>query len=69
MSTIGFTPRAKQDRRRNETLPGTFLPERRRQPERRMMQVTEASFAEWVSWMVRLRNASRQPKTGVDIEV
>lgn len=67
MSTTGYKPRAKVDRRRVEGPHEKFAPDRRRMPERRRIQVTEATFSEWVAWMVKLQHARNRRRATQEI--
>lgn len=51
--------RKKVDRRQTDQGTPTGWKERRRSAERRLLEVGEASFEEWVSWMARQRTRRR----------
>lgn len=53
MNAVTYRQRSKVDRRSEEPAEGGVWPERRRRPERRMVQVSESTFSEWVNWMAR----------------
>lgn len=48
--------RKKEDRRQRDLGTPTGWKERRRNADRRLAQVSEATFEEWVTWMVRQRS-------------
>lgn len=64
MSSIKYKQRGSTDRRSEEPAEGGVWPERRRRPERRMVEVTESTFSEWVTWMARRKNAQAKQSHG-----